>query len=1009
MSDSNKLSQFRLLPPSKFCKLSTQGTVSEREMALTNWFDKSGGDKHEAYKPQHCQEWLNSNVHGDIINANVVSLEGDAVLNYLLYADKLSRRNDGRLSQGILSQYRQFEDGGWYCHGLDAITLEDSHWGCFKPDRPRLSKEGKPLKYEHPPKTSTEAFCLRVTRHIWRQVAKKAAVECPNLQEIPSEEIAKSFWQWVKDNATIPLLLTEGAKKTASLLSHGYAAIGLPGIYAGYRSKDENGNPLLHKQLIPQVEALCQKEREIVFCFDNDTKPTTVKAVRTAISNTGRLIEWQGCHVSVMTWGGSAKGIDDLIVAQGETTLDRIYGTRQSLETYKLGEYTDLSPLISQTVNSKYLGESLTPPDQGRLLAFKSAKGTGKTEFIADMVKNSGERPVIVLTHREQLAKELATRFALPYRSELEFGAASFNGYVLCVDSLHGNANPSFDPERYPDAIVILDECEQVLWHLLNSPTCQRNRTAILTTLTALLNGASQIILSDADLTRISIDYINGLLEYPATPWVGVNQYNPATNRTAFIYDNPESLFSDAIESIRNGERLMIHTGAQKAKSRWGTINLERTLSTAFPEKKILRIDAESVAEPGHPAYGVMGNLNSVIPLYDIVIASPTLETGVSIDIQGHFQRVFCFAQGSQTAEAVCQSLARVRENIPRHIWIKPYSTQRIGNGSTIPKLLVQCQQKLFRSNVNLLSQAEAIAHFDGYSPRHLTTWATYAAINNHGFQKYRDVILNRLESEGYSLHLAELPDDAAEIKEFMGVYAEMHYQSHCENVAAAPILNDQDFERINRARAKTEQERLSEQKTTISKKYLCPDVTPELVKQDDNGLYGQLQLRYYLTMGREFLDERDTHQAKKLTAQTGDAFTPDINNACLSAKVKALEIINIGQFLDGSEHTSESLQDWFEQLCQFRSDIKTILNQSIHPEKDTPIAVAQRLLGLMGLKMQGHQRRVDGTRCRFYWLPEPLPDDEHSAILQRWLERDSQRVFCHTSSLKELSEEYAS
>ena len=155
-----------------------------------------------------------------------------------------------------------------------------------------------------------------------------------------------------------------------------------------------------------------------------------------------------------------------------------------------------------------------------------------------------------------------------------------------------------------------------------------------------------------------------------------------------------------------------------------------------------------------------------------------------------------------------------------------------------------------------------------------------------------------------------------------------------------------------------------------------APDVTPELVKQDDNGLYGQLQLRYYLTMVREFLDERDTHQAKKLTAQTGDAFTPDINNACLSAKVKALEIINIGQFLDGSEHTSESLQDWFEQLCQFRSDIKTILNQSIHPEKDTPIAVAQRLLGLMGLKMQGHQRRVDGTRCRFYWLPEPLPDD---------------------------------
>ncbi|MBE9176491.1 hypothetical protein IQ225_16365, partial [Synechocystis salina LEGE 06155] len=125
-----------------------------------------------------------------------------------------------------------------------------------------------------------------------------------------------------------------------------------------------------------------------------------------------------------------------------------------------------------------------------------------------------------------------------------------------------------------------------------------------------------------------------------------------------------------------------------------GTINLEIILSRAFPKLKILRIDAESVAEPGHPAYGVMGNLNTVLPLYDIVIviASPTLETGVSIDIKEHFQRVFCFAPGSQTAEAVCQSLARVRENIPRHLWVKKYSNQRIGNGSTIPKLLVQSQ-----------------------------------------------------------------------------------------------------------------------------------------------------------------------------------------------------------------------------------------------------------------------------------------------------------------------------
>ena len=195
----------------------------------------------------------------------------------------------------------------------------------------------------------------------------------------------------------------------------------------------------------------------------------------------------------------------------------------------------------------------------------------------------------------------------------------------------------------------------------------------------------------------------------------------------------------------------MIHTGAQKVSSKWGTINLEAILSEAFPHLKILRIDAESVAEPGHPAYGVMGNLNAVIPLYDIVIASPTLETGVSIDVKGHFDRVFCFAPGSQTAEAVCQSLARVREDIPRHLWVKKYSNRSIGNGSSNPKLLAKSEHRLYKANSFLLSQADTVANFDGYATRHMITWATYAAIHNHGFKKYQDVILSRLEAEGYT------------------------------------------------------------------------------------------------------------------------------------------------------------------------------------------------------------------------------------------------------------------
>ena len=57
---------------------------------------------------------------------------------------------------------------------------------------------------------------------------------------------------------------------------------------------------------------------------------------------------------------------------------------------------------------------------------------------------------------------------------------------------------------------------------------------------------------------------------------------------------------------------------------------LESYLQLEFPDKKILRIDSETVADPNHPAYGCIAHLNEILPNYDLAIASPSIETGVS-------------------------------------------------------------------------------------------------------------------------------------------------------------------------------------------------------------------------------------------------------------------------------------------------------------------------------------------------------------------------------------------
>ena len=124
--------------------------------------------------PRHWQEWLDSAVDPGIIRLNVRSFKGIHPYSYLCYSDKLPRTNTGRLATWVLKRYTHTERGGWWCSGLDPLdNWQPMLWGCFKPDFPIRDEKGKLVKYEHPLKTSTRAFFMRVTMHIWQRIARR--------------------------------------------------------------------------------------------------------------------------------------------------------------------------------------------------------------------------------------------------------------------------------------------------------------------------------------------------------------------------------------------------------------------------------------------------------------------------------------------------------------------------------------------------------------------------------------------------------------------------------------------------------------------------------------------------------------------------------------------------------------------------------------------------------------------------------------------------------------------
>ncbi|BAY95932.1 MULTISPECIES: AAA family ATPase [unclassified Tolypothrix] len=368
------------------------------------WTPSNVGEAPERLDSQHLRELVeDSAIHPEIATRNFKSLhqtldwEHEA-WEYLMYSDRLPRTNTGKLSSDFMSKYTHIESGGWWCDaGVNPKSFANLQpgdkpdrklWGCYKPNNPRqkADKPGKFIKYEHPPKTELSIFLLDVPDDIADRIYEKFGVQ-------PSEsDRVSGFWYCVWRH-NLPVTITEGAKKAASLLSQGHPAIGLPGIYAGYRSKDEKREKM-KARLMDELAVFATPEREITFCFDYETRPETQRNIEIAISRTGRLLEEQGASVSVVTLPGPSKGVDDLIVAQGALAYEKAYSEASTLKAWRDN-------------NNQQRHASPAPPKK---LSDFERKQLLLQRFSGQLTQMAFKKAIDALTNRELLYLEQAVK-----------------------------------------------------------------------------------------------------------------------------------------------------------------------------------------------------------------------------------------------------------------------------------------------------------------------------------------------------------------------------------------------------------------------------------------------------------------------------------------------------------------------------------------------------------------------------------------------------------------------
>jgi hypothetical protein len=893
---------------------------------------------------------------------------------------------------------------------------------------------------------------------LWQRIADR--YEVPLVPEaIDPNRPDLGFWQWLIDHPKIPLCITEGAKKAGALLTAGYAAIALPGIFGGYRiPRDEQGNRLGKSRLIPQLQTLATPSREIYITFDQDTKPSAIKAVNAAIRQLGYLISQKGCFVKVVTWNPQlGKGVDDLIADRTQSAFDQAYQSAVPLDTWKAQSLTRLTYPPNLQVNRRYLGATyerlapvmdeknsgsplpcssatflreLTIPQEAKLIGIKSPKGTGKTQFLETIVKQAlaQEQWVLVIGHRVRLVEALCQRFGLNYITEVRDQGTAILGYGLCLDSLHPTSQARFEAGNWSDGIVIIDEVEQVLWHGLDSNTCSNQRVAILKSLKTLmqnvLGGYGQVFVADADLSDVSLDYLISLSGVPLKPFIIQNDWKPTAKESWQVHNyresTPEQLIHDLERHIEAGGKPFVCLSAQKLKSQWGTCTLEAYLQQRFPQAKILRIDSESLSEPTHPAYGCMTNLNQVLCRYDIVLASPAIETGVSIELQGHFTSVWGIAQGVQSENSVRQALGRVRENLPRFLWVAPYGFNRVGNGSTSIPALLTSGQNLTQLNIKLLQQSDFDALDDietGFQAESLLCWAKMAVRHNASMLHYRESVLAALRAEGHYIIEARdfgldkvvahsspnHPNSKLQVPNSQGKDARVetnsltaaiaavrnqNYQAECEAIAKAETLTDNQYQILQKRLVKTPKQRRLIRKHELRLRYGLP-VTAQLVAKDEDGWYSKLLLHYFLTFGREHLAQRDAVLARRLIELgNGSIFSPDFNRSQLGAAVGTMELLGIPILLQDEARelrsTDEDLKAMAKLALSNRTSIKTTLGIGL-ARNSTPITIIRRLLDKIGygLTCIGRDGK-NSKRVRVYQLVHP--NDDRFEVFQQWL-----------------------
>jgi hypothetical protein len=251
------------------------------------------------------------------------------------------------------------ESGKLHLEAISAMSPRDKYQWCAENGVfDHLAFD--PIKYETPTGGGTPFIYLDIPLMILEEIANQYQIILP--EDYKNWKI-RDKWQWIRNHPQIPLFITEGVKKAASLISQGKITIASFSITT-HSEKASVGKSSWHTNLKPELLWLLEKRsgRTIYLVFDAaDIKETSRRAVKRETQKIAKKLRKYG-SVKVITWDDkSCKGIDDFLAKHGLEGLNKIINNATEFKKIWQKEIANFARQLTShiKINQKYLSPEL--------------------------------------------------------------------------------------------------------------------------------------------------------------------------------------------------------------------------------------------------------------------------------------------------------------------------------------------------------------------------------------------------------------------------------------------------------------------------------------------------------------------------------------------------------------------------------------------------------------------------------------------------------------------------